>query len=226
MTTAAPVRFEEVGTNFGFIPVDPGTNRSYCFVYRLLKECMYDVGSLVLVRGNEHVIQLKAIAGPVEKREKVTIFCQDINDFYPFNFRNKAVGFLIEAAQRSRTGYWFLAFPREGQLAAFCEFLHWVIHGRVPGRRRSKTTVERPQWGFKTPSRHLPRKGDDSSYDSDSDTIGDYYQVIAPKGRRSRSHPPRGASKCAYIDRGSSALVIPDNKPTELAYINFPTERH
>ncbi|VDM17415.1 unnamed protein product [Hydatigera taeniaeformis] len=127
----APVRFEEVAYNYGFIPVEPHTNRGYCLVYRLFKECMEEPGKVVLIRGNEWVIQMKDISGPLDEREKITIFCQDIIDYYPFNFKSKAVGFLIQARRRSKTGYWFVVFQREGQLEAFCSFLYWLIHGRL-----------------------------------------------------------------------------------------------
>ncbi|KAM7540611.1 hypothetical protein Aperf_G00000022132 [Anoplocephala perfoliata] len=133
----SPVRFEEIAYNYGFVPVDPSTNRGYCPVYRLFKECVEEPGRAVLVRGNEKVIQIKDISGPLEDREKFTIFCQDIVDYYPFNFRSKAVGFLIEARKRSKTGYWFIVFQREGQLAAFCSFLYWLIYGRLPRHGRS-----------------------------------------------------------------------------------------
>ncbi|VDK32418.1 unnamed protein product [Taenia asiatica] len=103
--STAPVRFEEVAYNYGFIPVEPHTNRGYCLVYRLFKECMEEPGKIVLIRGNEWVIQMKDISGPLEEREKITIFSQDIIDYYPFNFKSKAVGFLIQARRRSKTGY-------------------------------------------------------------------------------------------------------------------------
>ena len=135
--TAPPIRFEEVAYNYGFIPEDPLSSRSYCTVYRLFWESVSGPGKVVLVRGNELAIQLKDISGPMEDREKITIFSQDITDYYPFNFKSKAVGFLIEAKRRSKTGYWFIVFEREGQLAAFCAFLHWLIYGEVPRQGRS-----------------------------------------------------------------------------------------
>ncbi|VDD79983.1 unnamed protein product [Mesocestoides corti] len=139
-----PVRFEEVAFNYGFIPADPYTSRSYCRVYRLFLKRLEEESSVVLVRGNERVIQLKDITGPREDREKVTIFSQDIIDFYPFNLRNKTVGFLIQAARRSKTGFWFLVFQREGQYLAFCDFLHWLIYGRVPRSRRPMSPSRDP----------------------------------------------------------------------------------
>ena len=135
--SAPPVRFEEVAYNYGFIPVEPLSHRGYCIVYRLFKECVDEPGKVVLIQGNERVIQMKDISGPLEEREKITIFSQDIVDYYPFNFKSKAVGFLIEARRRSRTGYWFIVFQRESQLAAFCSFLYWLINGEVPRQGRS-----------------------------------------------------------------------------------------
>ncbi|KAL5962299.1 hypothetical protein TSMEX_009912 [Taenia solium] len=148
--SAAPVRFEEVAYNYGFIPVEPHTNRGYCLVYRLFKECMDEPGKIVLIRGNEWVIQMKDISGPLEEREKITIFSQDIIDYYPFNFKSKAVGFLIQARRRSKTGYWFVVFRREGQLEAFCSFLYWLIHGQLPRHGRSLS----PNRGSRSYSRY------------------------------------------------------------------------
>lgn len=132
-----PVRFEEIAYNYGFVPVDPSSSRGYCVVYRLFKKCMEEPGRVVLIRGNERAIQMKDISGPLEDREKITIYSQDIVDYYPFNFRSKAVGFLIEARRRSKTGYWFIVFQREGQLAAFCSFLYWLINGELARHGRS-----------------------------------------------------------------------------------------
>ncbi|VDL92751.1 unnamed protein product [Schistocephalus solidus] len=131
-----PIRFEEIGYNFGFTQINPNSSKGYYVVYRLFMQRMEE-GSLVLIRGNEDKIVLKDIEGPVEEREKVTIFCPDIKNFYKFNLNHKLVGFSIQANRRSKTGYWLLAFEREGQLQAFCDFLTWVVYGRLPRRRQA-----------------------------------------------------------------------------------------
>ncbi|VDK83360.1 unnamed protein product [Dibothriocephalus latus] len=131
----APVRFEEIGFNYGFVPININSKKGYNVVYHLFMDRMLEDGRLVLIKGNENKIMLKDIEGPVEDREKVIIYSPDITNFYKFNLTNKLVGFGIEAYRRSKTGYWFLAFQREGQLQAFCDFLNWVIYGKLPRRR-------------------------------------------------------------------------------------------
>nr|CDS30208.1 hypothetical protein HmN_000038600 [Hymenolepis microstoma] len=155
---AAPVRFEEIAYNYGFIPAEPGKSRSYCLVYRLFKECLEEDPRIVLVRGNENVIQIKDIRGSLEDREKFIIYSQDIIDYYPFNLGSKGVGFLIEAKRRSKTGYWFIVFQREGQLAAFCSFLYWLINGEIVRSGRSLSPHRQPPDRHATPSkRRQPR---------------------------------------------------------------------
>ncbi|KAL7062839.1 hypothetical protein AAHC03_0277 [Spirometra sp. Aus1] len=163
-----PIRFEEIGFNFGFVPINPNSRRGYYVVYNLFKERMEEGGSLVLIRGNEDKIVLKDIEGPVDEREKVTIFSPDITSFYKFNLSHKLVGFSIQAYRRAKTGYWFLAFEREGQLQAFCDFLSWVIYGKPPSRRKAIRHTYRPVSRGRYPVRqsHASSRSRHYSYDS------------------------------------------------------------
>ncbi|BHF61298.1 hypothetical protein SprV_0100427100 [Sparganum proliferum] len=163
-----PIRFEEIGFNFGFVPINPNSRRGYYVVYNLFKERMEEGGSLVLIRGNEDKIVLKDIEGPVDEREKVTIFSPDITSFYKFNLSHKLVGFSIQAYRRAKTGYWFLAFEREGQLQAFCDFLSWVIYGKLPNRRKAIRHTYRPVSRGRCPVRqsHASSRSRHYSYDS------------------------------------------------------------
>ncbi|VUZ39622.1 unnamed protein product [Hymenolepis diminuta] len=155
---AAPVRFEEIAYNYGFIPAEPSTSRSYCLVYRLFRECLREPPRLVLIRGNENVIQIKDVSGSVEDREKFIIYSQDITEYYPFNVGSKAVGFLIQAKRRSKTGYWFIVFQRVGQLAAFCSFLYWLINGKILQNGRSLSPHLQSPNRHSSPSNRRPCK--------------------------------------------------------------------
>ncbi|VDO03807.1 unnamed protein product [Rodentolepis nana] len=155
---AAPIRFEEIAYNYGFIPAEPEKSRSYCLVYRLFKECLEEDPRVVLVKGNEDVIQIKDIRGSLGDREKFIVYSQDIIDYYPFNLGSKGVGFLIEAKKRSKTGYWFIVFRREGQLAAFCSFLYWLINGKIVRSGRSLSPHRQPPDRKSTPPRRRQRK--------------------------------------------------------------------
>ncbi|VDN96147.1 unnamed protein product [Rodentolepis nana] len=120
-------RFEELGFNYGFARADPGKNSGYCFVYRTLKNKLEKMGAACTIQGDENEIRLTELEGPIERREKVKIFTNDIVSYYKFNHRAKFIAICIDAKQRRKTGYWFLCFEREGQLTVFCAYLNWLF---------------------------------------------------------------------------------------------------
>lgn len=208
-----PTRFEELGFNYGFAQADPDKNCGYCLVYRTLKNNLERVGTVCRIRADEQEIRLTELEGPLEEREKVTIFAHDVISYYKFNQGAKYIALCIDAYQRKKTGYWFLCFEREGQLKAFCDYLNWLFglevldsfEGSEEGRvryvdRRLKSIqsfkLNQPPRNYGGDSRGW-RRYEQDNYDSaytemSSDT---YSSSVLPPAPRKLPHPRYSVQK-------------------------------